>query len=836
MADEGTGQRIDIAGDAGGPVIAGNHNVVIGADHGSTVTLLVEGERPTPVRRSDVALLPRRQTPPLGRDAELARLAEAVGAGGPVQVWGAPGVGKSALLRHAARTLAPGRDGVLFLDAARGEPMDLAQDMFEACYEAQGYAPSSPELRRLMIGLRFTVYVDNAEFSAEGLRTLMDAAPDATFVVAGRERALLGDGTSLRLDGISQAVALELLARELGRPVVTQAEQDTAAALWDTATGRPLLLLRAAALSGPNPQGHAVLPRPGQVADLLPLLFDRLEGEPLGALHLLTTLGDAELDPAHIAALAGIADPTAVCARLTGLGLAEATEGGYRALPDVVPALRERNLAPVPVELLCEHFAGWIGRRSTTAAQVARHARALERVAELAEEAGRPELAVAIVRAASPALARSLRFGVWGRLLERGLPAAQHAGDRQAVAYFTHEQGIRNLLTGRRVLSAVLLTEAAVLWRQLGNVHGAHAAAGAQQYVPPPSGAAPAPVPHTDGGAAQSLQPTGPDPSAAHGATTHGATAQGGAAHGGAAHGATAHGGAAQGGAAHGSGASAMDPGGAHHAAAQHSATAHQAGAQHVTAAHHPAGVHQAAAQHTTGASHVAAPHATGASHMAAPHVAGAHTSTAAHGIAAKAGVVKGGGIAAHSAGVTHAGAASAAGATGSGAAAVGTSAVGASAAASSAAGMAALMKVVAVVIVVAVGGVAVHQAQSSDDSSSSGSSSSSGTGLAGTWQTSDGGKYIFVDAGHGSYTNAGPNSCGIMSTLRFSGSNGSYSAPDAVYDNSAGSCRPIADATTTITLGPGGNTAQAVTEMTSGNPDIQCYTCGTVRQLTREP
>ncbi|MEU1405605.1 ATP-binding protein, partial [Streptomyces sp. NPDC005728] len=515
--DGHSGGRIDIAGDASGPVIAGNHNVVIDADHGSTVTLLVEGEHPRPVRRDQVALLPRRQAAPLGRDAELRRLAAAVRDGGPVQVWGAPGVGKSALLRHAARTLAPGADGVVFLDAARREPEDLAQDIFEACYEARGYAPSSPELRRLMSDIKVTAYVDNAEFGPEGLRTLMDAAPEATFVLAGRERTLLGDGSALHLEGMDQQAALELLARELGRPVAAQTEHDIAAALWETASGRPLLLLRAAAVTRLDPSGRAVLPRPGDVADLLPLLFDRLEGGPLRALHLLATLEDAELDPDHIGALTDASDASALCARLTDLGLAEETEAGYRVVPDVAPALRERELEPFPVDRLSDHFAEWIARPSTTAAQVAQHARALEQVAELAELAGRPELAVRIVRAASPALARSLRFGVWGRLLERGLPAAQSAGDQQAVAYFTHERGIRNLLTGRRIMAGVLLAEAAFLWRQLGDLHGAHAAAGAQQYVPPPAAG-----PHTDGGAAQSLNPgSGPDPTSAHAGATH---------------------------------------------------------------------------------------------------------------------------------------------------------------------------------------------------------------------------------------------------------------------------------------------------------------------------
>ncbi|MGW2510758.1 ATP-binding protein [Streptomyces scopuliridis] len=793
VAATGTGQgtppgyghsdlRIDIAGDASGPVVAGNHNVVIDADHGSTVTLLVEGEHPQPVRRAQVALLPRRQAAPLGRDAELRRLAAAVREGGPVQVWGAPGVGKSALLRHTARSLAPGADGVVFLDAAGREPEDLAQDIFEACYEARDYAPSSPELRRLMGDIKVTVYVDNAEFSAEGLRNLMDAAPDATFVVAGRERTLLGEGSALHLEGIDQHAALELLARELGRPVAPEPEYDTAAILWETAVGRPLLLLRAAALTRLDPSGRAVLPRPGDVADLLPLLFDRLEDGPLRALHLLATLQDAELDPAHVGALTDASDASALCVRLTDLGLAEQTEGGYRVVPDVAPALRERGLEPFPVDRLSDHFAEWIARPSTTAAQVAQHARALEQVAELAEQAGRPELAVRIVRAASPALARSLRFGVWGRLLERGLPAAQRAGDQQAVAYFTHERGIRNLLTGRRVMAGVLLAEAAYLWQQLGDLHGANAAAGAQQYVPPTTTGTPVTGPHTDG-AAQSLNAGGgPDPASAHAGTTHGAGSP-----------------VEPGTAAHQAGTP-VDPG----------TTAHQAG----VSVDPSTAAHQAAAPVDPGtAAHQAGLHQAGTSGAAGAHgTAGAHGATAATG------------------------ATGATGATAAGATAAGASTAGASTAGASTASMA-LMKVIALIVAVVIGGIAIQQAQASRDSS--GTSPSAGpTGLAGVWRGSDGKMYEFKDSGTGSYTQTGTDVCGNTGAVELTGSNGTYTTTGSLYDINGGSCGAvIGEVTTTLTLSASGDSAQLTSEMTSSSDQyeqVQCYSCGTIT-LTRE-
>src|SRR2546430_1270102 len=175
MADADKAEyRIDIGGDAGAPVVAGNYNMVVDAQHGSSVTLLVERDRPRPVRRDRVELLPRKLPKPVGRDVETAALASAIQAGGPIQLCGPPGIGKSTFLRHAARWLEPGPDGVVFLTAANREIGDLAQEVFESCYDSSGYAPSSAELRRLMAGVRVTVYVDDADLTLEQLRELTD--------------------------------------------------------------------------------------------------------------------------------------------------------------------------------------------------------------------------------------------------------------------------------------------------------------------------------------------------------------------------------------------------------------------------------------------------------------------------------------------------------------------------------------------------------------------------------------------------------------------------------------------------------------------------------------
>lgn len=466
--------RIDVGGSVTGPVIAGNHNVIVDAQNGSQVTVLAGPERPRPRRRERAEVLPRSGLEPVGREETTQALAAAVRAGGPVQLWGPLGVGKTTLLRHAARLLPSGPDGVVFLGGAHRDLEDLAQDVFEACYEAPGYAPTRAELRRLMTGVRVTVYVDDADLTSDQLLELMDTAPQATFVFTGVERTLWSSGTALELRGLSQTAGLELLAREWGG-TLPEAEHETAADLWQAAGGLPLPLLRAAAVARSGPEGEGGLPRVGEVAALLPTLLDQLAEDEsvMGVLHLLATLDGAELAASHIGALTEVAEPEAVCDRLVRLGLARTGEYGYGSVADTVPMVRQRCAAPFSAERLCDHFARWGALRETTPLELAAHGRVLEKVAEVAESAGRPDLAVRLARAASPGLARSLRFGVWGRLLGRGWEASRSAGDRRAEAYFLHEEAVRALLIGKRVVYAALLAQSAWLGHELG-------AAGAQ--------------------------------------------------------------------------------------------------------------------------------------------------------------------------------------------------------------------------------------------------------------------------------------------------------------------------------------------------------------------
>jgi DNA-binding CsgD family transcriptional regulator len=232
----------------------------------------------------------------LGREAELARIDELLGAAregtsGVLVIRGEPGIGKSALLEHAAQ--APGvtvlrargiESEVELGFAGLHELLRPVLDALErlpapqaaALRGALGLAPAVAE-RHLAgagtLGLLATlaetapvvVLVDDAQWldrpSAAALlfaarRLLADAVAVLVAVRAGEPSAFDDAGLGeLRLDGLAPAAARELLAAHAGRPVAA----DTADWLHAATGGNPLALTELAA--------EAPRLRPGPVGD-----------------------------------------------------------------------------------------------------------------------------------------------------------------------------------------------------------------------------------------------------------------------------------------------------------------------------------------------------------------------------------------------------------------------------------------------------------------------------------------------------------------------------------------------------------------------------------------
>ncbi|MDX3129796.1 ATP-binding protein [Streptomyces europaeiscabiei] len=478
--------RVRISGDVRGQVVVGDHNIVVSAEQ-SVVTILTPAQRPECRRRDDPQLLPRRHRTAVGREEELAAIEEGMDAGGPMQVYGPSGTGKSTVLRMAAHRLSGRRDGVVFVDAASRETGDVLQDVFEACYDAPGYRPGAIELRRLMADVGISLVLDDLECSSDELDAVLDTVTAAAVLYSAARRSLWGEGPTLALGGLGHDEATALLAQQLGRPLRAD-ELPVAEELWRATAGSPGQLLRAVA-------GER-LHHPAELGDLLPNVLAELTGAEQEVLSLLDLAGAGGVSTDLLTVLVAGAEVTAgPYERLVTLGLVVPTVLGLRISADVGATLPARlDLDTSALTALCERLRHWVEGPDRTPVGVAGDAALITAAIDAAARAGAAGAGAGLARATAPVVACSLRLGVWGRVLELGRVAAERARDNGALAYLTHEQGIHRLVTGRRAAAAAAFAAAAEIWRRLGDSGHAGTAEGAGDLCGPDAGAASQPT------------------------------------------------------------------------------------------------------------------------------------------------------------------------------------------------------------------------------------------------------------------------------------------------------------------------------------------------------
>ncbi|MFJ4782119.1 hypothetical protein [Streptomyces sp. NPDC088794] len=477
-----------------GQFIAGDNNnvygVVVNASH-STVTVLGPDRQPKPVRRERIERLPRRGPQPLGRESELASVLRSVADNEPVDVYGPVGIGKSALVRQAVFEVAA-PDGVVFLNGHGHDVDDILQGVFEACYDSPGHRPGEGELHRLLGDLRLCVAVDDLEASDRDLTRLLDTIPRGTLLISSSQRLLWGHGRHVELSGLSREAGLRLFARELRRPL-HPTESANATALWESSQGHPFELIRAAALARPAERdGEPRLPAPAEIPTLLRHALAGLSDLARQMLSLFSAVPEAavttkvlvRLLPAGTTAEA-VEESAHHLSRLALLTVTEQRMGLGAQVAEALPA--ELTLGDDQIAEAVVRLTEWVSARQTPPSEIADHAPLIGALVDAVSRAGRPELGVGLARAAAPGAACSLRPGAWSRVLTRGLTAAQQAGDRRAHAYFTHETGVRSLLTGERVAAATAFAAAALAWHTLGDQGSAAMAEHAHALATPDS-------------------------------------------------------------------------------------------------------------------------------------------------------------------------------------------------------------------------------------------------------------------------------------------------------------------------------------------------------------
>ncbi|MCX5537634.1 hypothetical protein OG785_44580 [Streptomyces sp. NBC_00006] len=457
MGDMG---RVDLRGEVNGQVVVGRNNVVINAEQGAYVAYRPEGPPQLRLRHRPYpggSALRGQGEAPVGRDGELAAIGGWLGAGRRVQVFGPPGIGKSALLRRcAAEQLALGRP-VLHLHAADRTTEDLLQEIFQACYEipdgrpCEGYKPEPATLRELLGAVQVVLVVDDLQVSPDDLGMLIEATPGCRLLTAAVDRIERPEARPLRLDGLHEQHAFELLVREVGYHPGGPAA-DAARHLVAAVHGHPQTILQAAAAFHVA-QGRSAPGQFGGIAQWPPGFFPvdetalavgivaRLSERAVGLLRPLCTLAPLPASPVLLSALGVRPDPAAL-AELTALRLVEVDGDNLCSCgPFAVLVAQQAGILPAAAEL-APALTHWLRTRATryeACAEAAVIRRVLGNLAMVEDHRGVRDLA----RAAAPLLALSLHWGVWGQVLRYGRAAAQFLGAAADESYFAHEVHVR---------------------------------------------------------------------------------------------------------------------------------------------------------------------------------------------------------------------------------------------------------------------------------------------------------------------------------------------------------------------------------------------------------
>ncbi|MFE7589385.1 ATP-binding protein [Kitasatospora sp. NPDC057512] len=518
----------------GGELVSGGLLVGVGAPDGSEARTCPEEWRPRPRRigRSEPARGPvggvgravgplalgagPADLPMLDREVDVVELLGLLSEGRSIRLVGQAGSGRSALLSavaEAAADLAPG--GVVQLCGHRRTLPDLLQDLFAATHHAPGYRPDPGQLAAHLAEVGAIVVIDSAEPAGAELEQLLAAAPGCAFLIsAAPDGPPLPAGSRLQdhlVAGLSRSACLALTARLAGRPLDVD-EKAWAVDLWFESEGLPLRFVQAAALlrqrdvavdalvaaeddrmdvfgavdgpvHDPDPairedalRRTVPLPSVAETASPAVRLAEGLSEPAQAVLRLAVALGGECPTAPHLPALIDVGQGEAALAELADAGLAVSIGGHHRLTAGAQDLLAPHWPARGCVDGAAQHFAWWVGHSSVTLEQIAAEAEVMIGVLLADRTAGRHDAVVRLARAAAPALALSLRWGAWERVLQLGLEAARQSGSAVDQAWFHHEAGVHAICLQQPSRAIAELETALTLRATAGDQRGVAAA------------------------------------------------------------------------------------------------------------------------------------------------------------------------------------------------------------------------------------------------------------------------------------------------------------------------------------------------------------------------
>ena len=446
-------------------------------NYGVMVNLLEKQLAPQPLpppilkRPSSITVL-------LGRKAEVEVALRAFQSAQSLEFYGEAGLGKTTLLHHLAyhpQATSLFQDGIIYRSAHKKPVADLLQLLFEDFYESNiPLKRSEAQIRRDLQDKQALVLLDDVELEKEEVEELLSIVPSCTFLLASSERLLWRAGSSVILHGLFLEEAMELVERELRRPLTPQ-ERSAAQKLCTTLDGHPVNLLREVARTAEERCSLVEIAQQIQASSEFQLrhFLASLPEPQQWALAALSALGGIALLAEQVAALTTeFPNIQPVLEILVRRYLVEFDGSRYSLTGSLVHTVQQTwDLTPWRERALT-YFTTW-SKQQQLPTQVLAEAGSILHVLEWAFNTGRWADVLRLGQAVETSLFLGRQWGKWSQVLEWMLQAARSLNDPAAEAWALHQLGTRSLCLDDHATAHELLTQAIHLRESLGDEMGA---------------------------------------------------------------------------------------------------------------------------------------------------------------------------------------------------------------------------------------------------------------------------------------------------------------------------------------------------------------------------
>jgi hypothetical protein len=454
-----------------GDIAAGRFVLHIGEASGAVLHEATRTERAQfRPRPSPILLRPRVMRGLVDRRTEVEAAVSGLDAGIPVEVSGAPGIGKTAVLRHLAHhpRAAAFVDGIAYLSARHQSSVDLLQRIFDAFYERDANGkPTAEEIRRGLEDKHALILLDEVDLPQNELEAVLDIAPRCAFVVGTRERCLWGEVRSLALTGLPVDDAVVLLERAIERSFDVT-ERSAAVSLCTALGGHPLRIEQAAALIRDRGLSPDAWTRHVAAESVIAESLTSIDEKQRRVLLALAALAGVPLLMPHVSGIAELPDVESSLAPLVRRGLVLGLQSRYHLADGVADRLRRTEDLKPWVNRAITYFTGWAERHRRHHESLLDETDALLRVQQHARDERRWGEVLRLGRLLEATLAVGTRWGAWGITLERCLAAARAIGDRTVEAWALHQMGTRAVCLGEADNARRFLGQSASLRESLG--------------------------------------------------------------------------------------------------------------------------------------------------------------------------------------------------------------------------------------------------------------------------------------------------------------------------------------------------------------------------------